>query len=247
MEGPEKEGELALTPLELALFLPRHGRYTHRARRSFDTHLIASFSGSGAVQDAPASTPADRRTKPRSRRRDDARGSRRMLDRTPMTEPIKTDVLIIGAGPCGLFAVFELGLLDMKTHLVDILDKIGGQCAELYPEKPIYDIPGIPYCTAQGLVDDLMKQIKPFNPQFHLQEMIETIEKIGDPLVPRHHRPGQGVRVQGGGDRRRRRFVPAQASADPGHRSLRRHLGALRRAQDGAVPRQARADRRRRR
>ena len=77
-----------------------------------------------------------------------------MLDRTPMTEPIKTDVLIIGAGPCGLFAVFELGLLDMKTHLVDILDKIGGQCAELYPEKPIYDIPGIPYCTAQGLVDD---------------------------------------------------------------------------------------------
>src|SRR5262245_6566441 len=97
-------------------------------------------------------------------------------------EPIKTDVLIIGAGPCGLFAVFELGLLDMKTHLVDILDKIGGQCAELYPEKPIYDIPGIPICTAQGLVDDLMKQIKPFDPQFHLQEMVETIEKIGDPL-----------------------------------------------------------------
>jgi thioredoxin reductase (NADPH) len=109
-----------------------------------------------------------------------------MLDRTPMTEPIgepiKTDVLIIGAGPCGLFAVFELGLLDMKTHLVDILDKVGGQCAELYPEKPIYDIPGIPHCTGQGLVDDLMKQIKPFAPQFHLQEMIETIEKIGDPL-----------------------------------------------------------------
>ena len=105
-----------------------------------------------------------------------------MLDRTPMTEAIKTDVLIIGAGPCGLFAVFELGLLDMKTHLVDILDKIGGQCAELYPEKPIYDIPGIPYCTGQGLVEDLMKQIKPFAPQFHLQEMIETIEKIGDPL-----------------------------------------------------------------
>ena len=60
-----------------------------------------------------------------------------------VNEPIKTDVLIIGAGPCGLFAVFELGLLDMKTHLVDILDKPGGQCAELYPEKPIYDIPGI--------------------------------------------------------------------------------------------------------
>ena len=99
-----------------------------------------------------------------------------------MSEPIKTDVLIIGAGPCGLFAVFELGLLDMKVHLVDILDKIGGQCAELYPEKPIYDIPGVPYCTGHSLVDSLMKQIKPFKPEFHLQEMVETIEKIGDPL-----------------------------------------------------------------
>jgi thioredoxin reductase (NADPH) len=99
-----------------------------------------------------------------------------------MNEPIKTDVLIIGAGPCGLFAVFELGLLEMKTHLVDILDKIGGQCAELYPEKPIYDIPGVPITTAQGLVDSLMTQIKPFAPTFHLQEMVETIEKIGDPM-----------------------------------------------------------------
>jgi thioredoxin reductase (NADPH) len=99
-----------------------------------------------------------------------------------MSEPIKTDVLIIGAGPTGLFAVFELGLLDMRAHLVDILDKIGGQCAELYPEKPIYDIPGIPYTSAQGLVDGLMQQIKPFNPQFHLTEMVESVEKIGDPL-----------------------------------------------------------------
>ena len=68
-----------------------------------------------------------------------------------MSEVIKTDVLIIGAGPCGLFAVFELGLLDMKTHLIDILDKVGGQCAELYPEKPIYDIPGFPVVTGQQL------------------------------------------------------------------------------------------------
>jgi thioredoxin reductase (NADPH) len=97
-----------------------------------------------------------------------------------MSEPIKTDVLIIGAGPIGLFAVFELGLLDMKCHLIDILDKIGGQCAELYPEKPIYDIPGIPHTSAQGLVDALMQQIKPFNPQFHLNEMVESVEKIGD-------------------------------------------------------------------
>src|SRR5246127_3211777 len=91
------------------------------------------------------------------------------------------DVIIVGAGPCGLFAVFELGLLDMKAHLVDILDKPGGQCAELYPEKPIYDIPGIPYVTAQGLVDALMAQIKPFGATFHLGEMIETIERIGEP------------------------------------------------------------------
>jgi thioredoxin reductase (NADPH) len=99
-----------------------------------------------------------------------------------MSEPIKTDVLIIGAGPCGLFAVFELGLLDMKVHLVDILDKVGGQCAELYPEKPIYDIPAIPYITGQGLCQALMAQVKPFGPTFHLTEMVETIEKIGDPL-----------------------------------------------------------------
>src|SRR5438105_3110747 len=78
-------------------------------------------------------------------------------------------------------AGFELGLLDMKAHLVDILDKIGGQCAELYPEKPIYDIPGIPYVTGQGITDALLEQIKPFKPTFHLNEMVERIEKIGDP------------------------------------------------------------------
>ena len=99
-----------------------------------------------------------------------------------MSEAIKTDVLIIGAGPVGLFAVFELGLLDIKTHLVDILDKVGGQCAELYPEKPIYDIPAIPMITGQGLGEALMEQIKPFHPTFHLGEMVTTIENIGDPL-----------------------------------------------------------------
>src|SRR6201993_2934245 len=99
-----------------------------------------------------------------------------------MSEAIKTDVLIIGAGPCGLFAVFELGLLDMKVHLIDILDKIGGQCAELYPEKPIYDIPGISFIPGPGLTDSLLAQIKPFGPTFHLGEMVESVEKIGDPL-----------------------------------------------------------------
>jgi thioredoxin reductase (NADPH) len=97
-----------------------------------------------------------------------------------MSETIKTDVLIIGAGPVGLFAVFELGLLDVKAHLVDILDKVGGQCAELYPEKPIYDIPGIPIITGHGLTDALMQQIKPFGPVFHLGEMILKVEKLGD-------------------------------------------------------------------
>ncbi len=99
-----------------------------------------------------------------------------------MSHTIKTDVLIIGAGPVGLFAVFELGLLDIKAHLVDILDKVGGQCAELYPEKPIYDIPGIPIITGNGLSEALMEQIKPFHPTFHLGEMVATIENVGDPL-----------------------------------------------------------------
>ena len=75
----------------------------------------------------------------------------------------ETDVVIIGAGPVGLFAVFELGLLDMKCHVIDILDKPGGQCAELYPEKPIYDIPGMPSVLGQELVDSLMKQIELFS------------------------------------------------------------------------------------
>ena len=70
-----------------------------------------------------------------------------------MSTPIETDVAIVGAGPIGLFAVFELGLLDLKAHLVDILDRPGGQCTELYPEKPIYDIPGLPIVTGQGLTD----------------------------------------------------------------------------------------------
>src|SRR6202142_1364507 len=108
-----------------------------------------------------------------------------------MSEAIKTDVLIIGAGPCGLFAVFELGLLDMKVHLVDILDKIGGQCAELYPEKPIYDIPGIPYITGHGLIDALMEQIKPFNPTFHLGEMGTTLKYIGAPIFRITPAPGK--------------------------------------------------------
>ena len=77
-----------------------------------------------------------------------------------MTDIIKTDVVIVGAGPVGLFAVFELGLLDLRCHLIDILPRAGGQCSELYPEKPIYDIPGFPVVTGQAIIDNLMKQIE---------------------------------------------------------------------------------------
>jgi len=92
----------------------------------------------------------------------------------------KTDVIIVGAGPVGLFAVFELGLLDMKAHLVDILDKPGGQCAELYPEKPIYDIPALPIVTGQELTDRLLEQIKPFHPTFHFGQMAEKLQKLSN-------------------------------------------------------------------
>src|SRR5882757_1839531 len=96
---------------------------------------------------------------------------------TPVAEAssLETDVIIIGAGPIGLFAVFELGLLDLKCHLVDILDRPGGQCTELYPEKPIYDIPGIPILTGQELTDRLLQQIKPFHAQFHFSEMASAL------------------------------------------------------------------------
>lgn len=97
-----------------------------------------------------------------------------------MTETIKTDVVIVGAGPVGLFAVFELGLLDVKAHVVDILDRPGGQCAELYPEKPIYDIPGLPVVTGQELTDNLMGQIKPFGATFHFSEIVAGLERTDD-------------------------------------------------------------------
>lgn len=97
-----------------------------------------------------------------------------------MGEATKTDVLIIGAGPVGLFSVFELGLLDLKCHLIDILDRPGGQCAELYPEKPIYDIPGWPSISAQGLVDKLLEQIAPFKPTFSYNRMVSSLERLDD-------------------------------------------------------------------
>jgi len=93
-------------------------------------------------------------------------------------EPITADAVIIGAGPCGLFQAFELGLLGIKAHIVDSLAHPGGQCAELYPDKPIYDIPALPVCNAQELVDRLMQQIKPFAPQFHLSQEVSEFAKL---------------------------------------------------------------------
>ena len=88
---------------------------------------------------------------------------------------IETEAVIVGAGPVGLFQVFELGLLEINAHVIDSLPVVGGQCVELYPDKPIYDIPAVPVCTGQELTDNLLKQIEPFHPTFHLgQEVVEV-------------------------------------------------------------------------
>ena len=90
---------------------------------------------------------------------------------------IKTDVIIIGAGPTGLFAVHQLGIIGLKCEVIDNLDRAGGQCIELYPDKPIYDIPGIPECTGEELTESLLKQIKPFKNNFHLNQRVEEIKE----------------------------------------------------------------------
>src|SRR5882672_362869 len=100
------------------------------------------------------------------------------MNKAPTSAPIQTDAVIIGAGPVGLFAVFELGLLDLKAHVIDALPKPGGQCTELYPEKPIYDIPAYPIIGAQELVEKLMQQIHPFGPTFHLGQQVNELKAI---------------------------------------------------------------------
>jgi thioredoxin reductase (NADPH) len=94
--------------------------------------------------------------------------------------PIETDALIIGAGPVGLFQVFELGLLEIRAHIIDSLPAVGGQCMELYPDKPIYDIPAVPMCTGQQLTDQLQKQISPFAPTYHLNQVVTTVQRRDD-------------------------------------------------------------------
>lgn len=93
---------------------------------------------------------------------------------------IKTDVVIIGAGPVGLFQVFELGLQGLSAHIIDALPYTGGQCTELYPDKPIFDIPAVPECTGQQLIDNLERQIAPFSPGIHLDQSVDELEKRGD-------------------------------------------------------------------
>ena len=97
-----------------------------------------------------------------------------------MPSPIETDAVIIGAGPVGLFQVFELGLLEIKAHVIDALPIIGGQCMELYPDKPIYDIPALPVCTGKELTDNLLKQIEPFDAQFHLGQEVSMVAQRTD-------------------------------------------------------------------
>jgi thioredoxin reductase (NADPH) len=97
-----------------------------------------------------------------------------------MSDHFETDAVIIGAGPCGLFTIFEMGLLDIRCHVLDILDRPGGQCAELYPEKPIYDIPALPIVTGAELTSRLMEQAKPFHPQFHFNQMVTELVKQDD-------------------------------------------------------------------
>jgi thioredoxin reductase (NADPH) len=95
----------------------------------------------------------------------------------------KTDALIIGAGPTGLFCAHQLGLIGLNCEIVDNLDKIGGQCIELYPDKPIYDIPAIPECTGEELTNNLIKQIKPFNIKFHLNERVEEVKRVNNKWI----------------------------------------------------------------
>ena len=97
-----------------------------------------------------------------------------------MTAPIDTEALVIGAGPVGLFQVFQLGLQGVHCHVIDALPHVGGQCAELYGAKPIYDIPGIPYCTGLELIERLQQQIAPFKPTLHLSQQVGSVERLPD-------------------------------------------------------------------
>ena len=166
----------------------------------------------------------------------------------PPCRPHRTDVAIIGAGPVGLFAVFECGMLKMRCHVIDVLDVQGGQCAALYPEKPIYDIPGHPRIEAAELIDRLVEQAAPFAPVYHLGQRVETLTRRPDGrwLVGTSDRHADRRR---GGDRRRRgrRLRPEPAAAGRDRGTMRAGSVFYMVTRQGGAARQARGDRRRRR
>jgi thioredoxin reductase (NADPH) len=148
------------------------------------------------------------------------------------TGVIEADAVIIGAGPVGLFQVFELGLLEIKAHVIDSLNAVGGQCVELYPDKPIYDIPAVPSCTGQELTDNLLKQIEPFEPTFHLGQEVTKVERRDDGRFDVETTPAQ-VHHQDHLHRRRRWLVPGPYPEGGRHRSVRRQPAALPRQGSG--------------
>ena len=167
--------------------------------------------------------------------------------RARMADDIATDVAIIGAGPVGLFAVFELGMLKLSSVLIDALGEVGGQCAALYPEKPIYDIPAHPAIEAGELVAQLERQIAPFHAPRLLGRRVTGLAG-GAGAFTLTHRPRRYGARQGGGGRRRRRGVRPEPAADRRPGGLRGdRRGAILRAPARGFPRQARGDRRRRR
>src|SRR5664280_1810639 len=136
---------------------------------------------------------------------------------TPATAPIETDALIVGAGPVGLFQVFELGLLEIGAHVVDALPLAGGQCLELYADKPIYDIPALPYCTGRELVERLQKQIAPFAAGFHLGQQVSEVTTRPDGRDDVDAADAQLARLIVARSEGRIGFVAGQASAFTEH------------------------------
>jgi thioredoxin reductase (NADPH) len=137
-----------------AVSLPITARFTMRSLRLPTLQQFFTMKTQSEPRDVPASASA--------------------------ANPIETDALIIGAGPVGLFQVFELGLLEIKAHVIDSLAYVGGQCIELYPDKPIYDIPAVPMCTGRELTEALLKQIEPFGAIFHLGQTVTRVERQED-------------------------------------------------------------------
>ncbi len=164
-----------------------------------------------------------------------------------MAGAIETDAVIVGAGPVGLFQVFELGLLEIKAHVIDSLKDVGGQCIELYPDKPIYDIPAIPVCTGKELTDSLLKQIEPFGATFHLGQEVSVVREARRRPLLRRDQQGHALHHQGRHRCGRRRLVPAAHAEGAGDRTVPGYAAVLPRQGSDAVSRQEPGDRRRRR